>query len=192
MQKAAAKSAPMSAPTPAHAWQPYTSPFNTGAATPAGVSRHSHHDVDGRTLRLHSGGRGSSLLGAQSHLSSLSTPLQEPSEMRNGSSQAPPPSSQAPPPSGSWMIADGGPSTLHSRPSRLCSDTAEPITDTGAISIPLRDPPPPNSGARVRMEFMHYQLDTLAGREVLRTLVLERGHANRMQGGVVLTRCVLL
>jgi hypothetical protein len=51
-------------------------------------------------------------------------------------------------------------------------------------SRPL-DPPGPGAGIEERMHYLHYQLDSLAGSEVLQGLLLLEGSSNRLEGGVV-------
>lgn len=59
-------------------------------------------------------------------------------------------------------------------------------TTFGQTTLGPRQPPAAGAAVAERMEFVHYQLDTLAGREVLGGLVLEPGMSNRMQGGALL------
>lgn len=59
-------------------------------------------------------------------------------------------------------------------------------TWTTAFGTMLLPRPPPSAAAttRERMEFVQYQLDTLANRKLLNGLTLEPGPSNRMHGGV--------
>jgi hypothetical protein len=47
------------------------------------------------------------------------------------------------------------------------------------------EPPVPGAGAEERQQFLHHQLDSLVGREVLQGLLLLQGSNNRLQGGNV-------
>lgn len=46
--------------------------------------------------------------------------------------------------------------------------------------------PPPSSNAspHEKMDFLHCQLDSLKGQQVLSGLVLQEGSSNRLQGGM--------
>ena len=83
-------------------------------------------------------------------------------------------------------------STQDAAPSSATTHGAAPLATSSFGQTTLGPRQPPAAGATVRehMEFVHYQLDTLAGREVLGGLVLEPGMSNRMQGGA-LRRCAL-
>jgi hypothetical protein len=49
----------------------------------------------------------------------------------------------------------------------------------------LLEPPGPGAGAEERRQFLHRQLDSLAGKQVLQGLLLLQGSNNRLQGGNV-------
>lgn len=86
------------------------------------------------------------------------------------------------------MVSSFGPSVAATTPPQsqqppVC--TADAFTESAALSTTPREPPGPGATTRERLEFLHYQLDTLAGRDVLGSLMLEPGPAERMHGGAV-------
>jgi hypothetical protein len=48
------------------------------------------------------------------------------------------------------------------------------------------DPPGPGANVDERLQFIHHQLESLAGREVLQGLLFLDGSSNRLQGGALL------
>eukprot|EP00892_Ulva_mutabilis_P000203 jgi/Ulvmu1/10183/UM006_0139.1 len=61
--------------------------------------------------------------------------------------------------------------------------TCDSWTITRGSTIPARPPAAAGASRREQMEHLHYQLDTLAGTELLNGLVLEQGPSNRRDGG---------
>jgi hypothetical protein len=68
-------------------------------------------------------------------------------------------------------------------PSSQLHDTFADLTEP--TTRPL-SPPPPGAGLSERMQFVHHQLDSLTGREILQGLRLLQGPSARLQGGVEL------
>jgi hypothetical protein len=66
----------------------------------------------------------------------------------------------------------------------IATKTHDTFLDMTQQSTPLQ-PPGPGAGAEERRQFLHRQLDSLAGREVLQGLLLLQGSSNRLQGGNV-------
>lgn len=57
-------------------------------------------------------------------------------------------------------------------------------------SLALCDPPGQDATDIDKLTYIHYQLDTLDGQEVLQGLTLQQGYSSRLQGGVKLSPCL--
>jgi hypothetical protein len=73
----------------------------------------------------------------------------------------------------------------------ISTKTHDTFLDMTQQSRPL-EPPGPGAGAEECRQFLHRQLDSLAGREVLQGLLLLQGSSNRLQGGKVFRAHLLL
>jgi hypothetical protein len=67
----------------------------------------------------------------------------------------------------------------------IATKTHDTFLDMTQQSRPL-EPPGPGAGAEERRQFLHCQLDSLSGRQVLQGLLLLQGSNNRLQGGNLL------
>lgn len=146
----------------------------------------------GTTLRLVSGGAMSSMSGMppQSSMpSQLSRPPSsgQPSADGGAPASTPPPSHSTPPSSmdvGSTPPLSSFGNGVSGEPRRGGGAiTADGFTESQVLSLEPREPPLPGASARERLEYLAYQLDTLANRVVLGGLLLEPGASNRMHGG---------
>eukprot|EP00892_Ulva_mutabilis_P003618 jgi/Ulvmu1/1628/UM113_0005.1 len=170
-------------------WEPYGSPFAAAAAAASAAhgelapacSRSSQSD--GRTLQLHSLAhpQGSSPMGSPVSSMLPHDVASMPSMRSMHSSLRPDLVVRS---FGSAAESAAAQQALQLQlQSRGGSETAEPLTDTGGLSVGTREAPAAGADARERLEFVNHQLDTLAGQDILGSLVLEPGHSNRMHGG---------
>lgn len=84
-----------------------------------------------------------------------------------------------------------GESGMHMNPFQLMALNAGTMTDTFGMTLQAQKPPEEGAPMAQQMQYLHYQLDTILGKEVLHGLVLEPGQTNRMQGGARHAACAL-